>query len=266
MKLVEVRKLSMDKTKLKSRIILIISLVMLVIVWQILSDKGLINQLFFSSPKAVWKDLKEMFMTGYIFPHLKVTLYAAFCGLFYGILFGTVTAFVIGNNKILVNILEPIFVGIHGLPLLALGPLFVVWFGIGIKSKIFMAMINVFFLVFFNVYAGFKDVDIQLINTLKLMKASRFQILTKVVMPSCIPWLLASLKAGVGAAMLGAIVGEYLGASAGLGWVIQTAGGYYNITRVISCVLLLMTIMFILDAIVKRIDKLALKWRPTVDR
>ena len=115
-------------------------------------------------------------------------------------------------------------------------------------------------------YAGFKDVDIQLINTLKLMRASRFQILTKVVMPSCIPWLLASLKAGVGAAMLGAIVGEYLGASAGLGWVIQTAGGYYNITRVISCVLLLMTIMFILDAIVKRIDKLALKWRPTVDR
>ncbi len=226
----------------------------------------MINQMFFSSPKAVWQDLKEMFGSGYIFPHLKVTLCAAFLGLFYGIVFGTLTAFLVGNNKVLINILEPIFVGIHGLPLLALGPLFVVWFGIGMKSKIFMATINVFFLVFFNVYAGVKDVDVQLINTLKLMRASKLQIMLKVIMPSCIPWLIASLKAGVGAAVLGAIVGEYLGASAGLGWIIQTAGGYYNITRVIACVLVLMVIMFILDAIVKKIDKSVLKWRPSVDK
>ena len=256
----------MDQTKLKSRIILVSLLAGMIIVWQLLAEKGMINQMFFSSPKAVWDDLKEMFGTGYIFPHLKVTLYAAFLGLFYGIAFGTLTAFLVGNSKVLIHILEPIFVGIHGLPLLALGPLFVVWFGIGIKSKIFMATINVFFLVFFNVYAGVKDVDVQLINTLKLMRASNMQILWKVIMPSCVPWLTASLKAGVGAAVLGAIVGEYLGASAGLGWIIQTAGGYYNITRVIACVLVLMVIMFVLDAIVKKIDKSVLKWRPSVDR
>lgn len=256
----------MDQTKLKSRIILVSLLAGMIIVWQLLAEKGMINQMFFSSPKAVWDDLKEMFGTGYIFPHLKVTLYAAFLGLFYGIVFGTLTAFLVGNSKVLIHILEPIFVGIHGLPLLALGPLFVVWFGIGIKSKIFMATINVFFLVFFNVYAGVKDVDVQLINTLKLMRASNMQILWKVIMPSCVPWLTASLKAGVGAAVLGAIVGEYLGASAGLGWIIQTAGGYYNITRVIACVLVLMVIMFVLDAIVKKIDKSVLKWRPSVDR
>lgn len=256
----------MDKTKLKSRVILCSLLVILVVIWQFLSEKGMINQMFFSSPKAVWQDLKEMFGSGYIFPHLKVTLGAAFLGLFYGIVFGTLTAFLVGNNKVLINILEPVFVGIHGLPLLALGPLFVVWFGIGMKSKIFMATINVFFLVFFNVYAGVKDVDVQLINTLKLMRASKLQIMLKVIMPSCIPWLIASLKAGVGAAVLGAIVGEYLGASAGLGWIIQTAGGYYNITRVIACVLVLMVIMFILDAIVKKIDTSVLKWRPSVDK
>ena len=94
-------------------------------------------------------------------------------GLFYGIVLGTAIALIVGNNRVLAHILEPIFVGIHGLPLLALGPLFVVWFGIGIKSKIFMATISVFFLVFFNIYAGFKDVDIQLIQTLKLMRASK---------------------------------------------------------------------------------------------
>lgn len=256
----------MDKTRLKSRCYLIILLAAFIVVWQLLADKGLINPLFFSSPKQVFKDMAEMFSTGYILPHIGITLYAAFLGLFYGIVLGTATALVVGNNRVLAHILEPIFVGIHGLPLLALGPLFVVWFGIGIKSKIFMATISVFFLVFFNIYAGFKDVDIQLIQTLKLMRAGKMQLMTKVILPSCIPWLIASLKAGVGAAVLGAIVGEYLGATAGLGWVIQSAGGYYNITRVIACVIILMVIMFILNAAVSWIDRKVLRWRPSINK
>ena len=256
----------MDKTKLKSRCYLVILLAVFIAAWQVLADRGMINPLFFSSPKQVLADMAEMFSTGYIMPHIGITLYAAFLGLFYGIVLGTAIALIVGNNRVLAHILEPIFVGIHGLPLLALGPLFVVWFGIGIKSKIFMATISVFFLVFFNIYAGFKDVDIQLIQTLKLMRASKIQLMTKVILPSCIPWLIASLKAGVGAAVLGAIVGEYLGATAGLGWVIQSAGGYYNITRVIACVIVLMVIMFILNAIVSWIDRKALKWRPSSNK
>lgn len=256
----------MDKTKLKSRCYLVILLAVFIAALQMLADRGMINPLFFSSPKQVLADMAEMFSTGYIMPHIGITLYAAFLGLFYGIVLGTAIALIVGNNRVLAHILEPIFVGIHGLPLLALGPLFVVWFGIGIKSKIFMATISVFFLVFFNIYAGFKDVDIQLIQTLKLMRASKIQLMTKVILPSCIPWLIASLKAGVGAAVLGAIVGEYLGATAGLGWVIQSAGGYYNITRVIACVIVLMVIMFILNAIVSWIDRKALKWRPSINK
>ena len=245
---------------------MVILLAVFIAAWQVLADRGMINPLFFSSPKQVLADMAEMFSTGYIMPHIGITLYAAFLGLFYGIVLGTAIALIVGNNRVLAHILEPIFVGIHGLPLLALGPLFVVWFGIGIKSKIFMATISVFFLVFFNIYAGFKDVDIQLIQTLKLMRASKIQLMTKVILPSCIPWLIASLKAGVGAAVLGAIVGEYLGATAGLGWVIQSAGGYYNITRVIACVIVLMVIMLILNAIVSWIDRQALKWRPSINK
>ena len=245
---------------------MVILLAVFIAAWQVLADRGMINPLFFSSPKQVLADMAEMFSTGYIMPHIGITLYAAFLGLFYGIVLGTAIALIVGNNRVLAHILEPIFVGIHGLPLLALGPLFVVWFGIGIKSKIFMATISVFFLVFFNIYAGFKEVDIQLIQTFKLMRASKIQLMTKVILPSCIPWLIASLKAGVGAAVLGAIVGEYLGATAGLGWVIQSAGGYYNITRVIACVIVLMVIMFILNAIVSWIDRKALKWRPSINK
>lgn len=256
----------MDKIKWKSRSYLLLVIIIFGVVWQVCSDKGIVNELFFSSPKKVIKDFIEMFTSGYIFPHIRITLYATFAGLAYGIVLGTVTAFFVGNNKVLANVIEPIFVAINGIPLLAIGPLFVFWFGLGIKSKIVMASIIVFFRVFFNMYAGFKDADIQLIQTLQLMRASRFQIITKVILPSGLPWLFASLKTGVGAAALGAIIGEYLGSSAGLGWVIQTAGGYYNITRVMSCIIVLMLIMFILDRMVTWIDRKALKWRPTIDK
>lgn len=255
----------MNKTKLQSRIYLLIIMITMISIWQVFANKGIINILYFSSPKEIVKDLIEIFSTGYIFPHIGVTFYAAFMGLIYGLVFGTIAAFIVGNSKLLEQIVEPVLVAINGVPLLALGPLFVFWFGIGIKSKIVMATITVFFRVFFNMYAGFKDVDIQLIQTLQLMRANKMQIITKVIMPSGIPWLLASLKASVGAASLGAIIGEYLGSSSGLGWVIQTASGYYNITRVISCIIVLMAIIFLLDRIVSWFDKKALKWRPSME-
>jgi len=253
------------KFDIKSKIVIAILIIIFFIIWQLLSDNKIINPLFFSSPLAVWKDLVEMFSTGYILPHIGWTLFEAFAGLFIGIVLGCIVAFIVGNNKLLMSICEPIFVGINGLPLLALGPLFIVWFGIGLEPKIVLATITVFFLVFFNITAGLKSVDVQLINTLKLMRATKMQILVKVYLPTCIPWLLASLKGGVGAAVLGAIVGEYLGATTGLGWLIQMAGGWYNITRVIACIFVLLIIMFILNYIVKCIDKAVMKWRPTVD-
>ena len=122
-----------------------------------------------------------MFSTGYIFPHIQITLYASFVGLFYGILLGTIVALIVGENQVLARVIEPILVGTTWFwpTFLHWGPLFVVWFGIGIKSKIVMATISVFFLVFFNIYAGIKDVDVQLIQTLKLMRASKFQIMQK---------------------------------------------------------------------------------------
>ena len=144
-----------DKTKWMSRVYLILVIFTFGIVWQICSDKGIVNELFFSSTKKVIADFIDMFVTGYIFPHIKITLYATFVGLAYGIVLGSLTAFLVGNNKVLANVLEPIFVAINGIPLLAIGPLFVFWFGLGIKSKIVMAAINVFFRVFFNMYEQF---------------------------------------------------------------------------------------------------------------
>ncbi|MGI6553625.1 MAG: ABC transporter permease [Clostridia bacterium] len=258
-----IKKLS--KIRVLPQICFVLFLVFFFGVWELLAKMGLINTFLFSTPSAIWADIVELFLTGEIWIHTFATLYAAFLGVLSGTVLGVLVAFIFGNVKLLADIFDPLFVGINGLPKLALGPLFIVWFGIGMMAKIFMATIMVFFLVFFNAYAGFRSVDVNLVNTLKLMGASRIQIITKLMLPSCVPWIMASLRAGVGAAVLGAIVGEYLGAVKGLGWMVMTAGGVYNITRVLSCIFILMVMMALLDFIVKRIERAVLKWRPSID-
>lgn len=253
------------KSNVMPKVYLCLIILVLCIIWQMGVEMGKLNAFTFSSPKNVIKDIFVLFSSGEIWPHIGATLYASFMGVLIGTVCGVIVAFIFGNIKTLAAIFDPLFVGLYGLPKLALGPLFVVWFGIGIQAKIVMATIMVFFLVFFNAYAGFRDVDVNLINMMKMMGASKFQIITKLILPSCIPWITASLRSGVGAAVLGAIVGEYLGATKGLGWMVQSAGGLFNITRVFSCIFILMFLMALLDYGVKYLEKRVLRWRPTAD-
>lgn len=233
--------------------------------WQYLAVTDRINTFFFSSPVDVFLDFIDLFVSGRIWLHLGVTLLESLAGLFIGLGLGVSVAFLFGNFKILNLLFDPIFVAVYGLPKLALGPLFVIWFGLGLKSKIIMSTLLVFFLVFFNAYAGFRDVNVELVNTLKLMGASRIQIVTKVTLPSCVPWIIASLRSGIGASVGGAIMGEYLGTNKGLGFLVQTAGANYDITRVMSVILVMCILMLVLDGLGKLIEKLSLKWRPPVD-
>lgn len=255
----------MELKKILKKCYCLIFIALFLIIWEYLSDNNMINTFFFSSPLNIIKDLISMFSTGEIWSHIYITLKASLFGLFYGVAFGVIIAFLFGNIPLLADIFDPILVGLYGLPKLSLGPLFIIWFGIGLQAKIFMAAIMVFFLVFFNAYAGFKNVDINLINTLKIMGASKLQIIQKVILPSCIPWIMASLRSGAGASVLGAIVGEYLGSNQGLGWMVQSAGGVYNITRVLSCIFLMMFIMSMIDYILKHVEKRILRWRESVD-
>ena len=236
----------------------------MLIAWQIASNKSLIDTFHFSSPLAIVKDLVGLFANGEIWPHIFITFGVSFLGLIYGTVAGILVAFLFGNFKILAKIFDPILVGLYGLPKLALGPLIIIWFGIGIKAKIFMSLLMVFFLVFFNAYAGFKDTAADLINTLRMMGASKIQIISKVTLPSCIPWIVTSLRTGAGAAVMGTIVGEYLGSSKGMGWMIQAAGGVYNITRVLSCIAILFIIMSFIDLLLRQMEARVLVWRQEV--
>ena len=250
--------------KSKARVALFLRCILILavlLVWEVLARTHIIDTFFFGQPTAIALDIKEAFVTGEIMPHIKITLGEALAGLFLGTVTGIFTAYVLGRLDLTARILDPIIMAFYGIPKLALGPIFILWFGLGVESKIFLAALMVFFLVFFNAYAGFKNVDQALVNAVRLMGASRRQVTFKVVLPSSVPWLMAGIKAGLGAALLGAVVGEYIGASAGLGWMVEFAGSMYDISRVFTCIIVLMALMAVLNAGLGFIERRLLKWR-----
>lgn len=203
-----------------------------------------------------------MLESGILKRHLFVSLHEAVLGLIYGCLFGSLAGILLGVGKRVSAAIMPLMVGLNSIPKLALAPLIIVWFGIGLVSKVLIAGLMVFFIFTFNMYAGYNSVDASLVHTLRLLGANRRQIIRHVVWPSCLPWFLASLRVGMGLALSGAIVGEYIGASRGLGWLINDASGRYNLTQVLCCVFVIIVIMMILDSLVRFLERILLKWRP----
>jgi NitT/TauT family transport system permease protein len=249
------------KTVFLLRLLLILAVLA---IWEMLARLRIIDPFFMSQPTAVLVDMKEAFVSGEIIPHIVVTLKEALAGLLIGTLAGVLTALFLEKAETAARVLDPIIMALYGIPKLALGPIFILWFGLGIESKIFLAALMVYFLVLFNAYAGFRNVDQSLVNAVRLMGASSRQIMLKVVLPSAIPWMLAGLKAGLGAALLGAVVGEYIGANSGLGWMVEYAGGMYDIARVFTCIIVLMLLMAMLNTVLGVVEGRLLKWRPTV--
>lgn len=246
-----------------SRVGTLLLVVLVLLLWELLAREKLIDLFFFSQPTAILNDLVKLFVSGEIWPHVLITLQETLMGLVIGTAVGIILAFVFGVLDFVARVLDPIVVALYGIPKLALAPMFILWFGLGVQAKILMATLMVFFLAFFNAYAGFRSVEPSLINTVKLMGANRVQVMVKVVFPSCLPWIMAGLRAGLGAALLGAIAGEYLGARQGLGWMVVNAGGMYDITRVFSAVLVLVLIITTMNAGLKLLEKRVLRWRPS---
>lgn len=239
----------------------VVILAVCLLLWEWAAEAGRINTFFFSSPAQVWREFLSMAGSGLLRRHLLVTAREAVLGLLFGGVLGTLTGLALGVSKKAAAAVMSVMTGLNGLPKLALGPLIIIWFGIGITSKVLISALMVYFVFAFNLYAGVHSVDRALIEAAALLGGNRRQILGKVIWPSCLPWLLASLRTGLGLALSGAIVGEYLGAGQGLGWLISTSGELYNTPRVLCCVLVILVIMVILDGGVRLLEKTLLQWR-----
>lgn len=237
------------------------AIVVALLIWEAAAEAGLVDVFFFSSPSRVWAEFQTMLGSGQMARHLKATGEEAALGLLFGGVLGTLVGLGLGIHPRISRALMPLMTGLNGLPKLALGPLIIIWFGIGLKSKVLISALMVFFVFAFNLYGGVQSVDRELITAVKLLGGGQRQILSKVIWPACVPWVLVSLRTGLGLSLSGAVVGEYLGASKGLGWMIANAGERYDVEQVLCCVAVIVVLVILLDGVVRVLERRLLRWR-----
>lgn len=250
---------------LKLDIIRFLLIIIFLVIWELYGQSGKLNLYYTSMPSVILKDLYNFIVSGDLWLHSSVTLYEAALGLFYGSVVGIIVGIFLAQFKSLGIIFKPIIDAINGIPQLTLAPVYILWFGIGLTSKVFLAGLMVFFGVFFATYNAVLDIDKRLIDAASLLGANRIQTLRHIVIPTCIPWILMGVRSGVGSSLVGAIVGEYMGASAGFGWMIAYATSYFDIKRVMTCILILLFVGLFMNWALNKVENFAVKWRQSTE-
>jgi NitT/TauT family transport system permease protein len=237
------------------------SLFMLVIVWEVLSRAGIINPFYVPAPTEVLRVVFSLFSDGTIFSHLEATFFASLVGLAVGLVLGIFLGFAAALISWVADVLEPIMLLLNAIPRVILAPLFVIWLGIEIPSKIALAVVLVAVLIFFAVYNGIKDVNPLLVDRVKTLGGGRMVLLREVYVPSVTAWVLGSLKIAVGFAFTGACVGEFVAATRGLGYLLQFAQSTYNAALTIGLIFLIMAFVLMLFFCAEAIERRLLRWR-----
>jgi NitT/TauT family transport system permease protein len=232
--------------------------------WQWLSG-ALHADFWVSKPTQVVAALISWYQSGNLATDLQITLTEAGIGFVAGSVAGGIVGFVLGWVRKLGDLLEPFVLSLYTLPKIALAPLFVLWFGIGATNKIMFAAMLVFFMVFFTTFQGTRQVDRELVENARLLGASRWGIWTKIAMPYSAVWVFTGLRIGLPYALIGAIVGEFVAADAGVGFRIKEATSYFNTAAVFAGLIVLMAISLVLLAGLKLIEKRVLRWQTASD-
>ncbi len=242
-------------------------------IWHLLTTPGLLPPMvfendqqaafFFGEPLKVFGRVWRWFVTeGDIYGHLGVTLIETVLAFGIGALTGLAGGLWLALQPMASALLEPYIKAMNSMPRIILAPIFAVWFGLGIASKVALGVTLVFFIVFFNVYQGVKEVSPVLLANARMLGASNRQLLRHVYLPSATSWVFSSLHTSVGLAFVGAVVGEYLGSASGVGYLIHQAEGVFDINTVMAGILVLTGFALALDATVGRIEKRLMKWQP----
>lgn len=249
--------------------------------WQLLSRDPQLA-FFFGEPSAVLLRVLQWFTVGSgsleisvgdhvlctlhfpaeIYAHLLVTLTETLLAFFIGTALGLGTGLWLALSPIASAIFDPYIKAANSMPRVILAPIFAMWFGLGIWSKVALAVTLVFFIVFFNVYQGVKEVSPVVLANVRMLGANRRQLLRSVYLPSATSWVFSSLHTSVGLAFVGAIVGEYLGSARGVGYLILQAEGTFDVNTVFAGILVLTAFALVLDAVVGIVEKRLMKWQP----
>lgn len=230
--------------------------------WQVLVDTGFLDIFFFSRPSDIALRLVDWLTQAAIYVHLTVTLTEAMLAFIIGTVTGVMAGFALARVDLLAAVFDPYIRILNALPRVILAPIFILWFGLGIASKVALGVTLVFFIVFFNTFQGVREVDPVILKNARMLRASEAHLLRHVYIPSALAWIFSSLHTSIGFALVGAVVGEYIGASRGIGYLVAQAQGTFDTTGVFAGLLLTSVVVLLIDMGINRIEDYLLRWRP----
>ncbi len=258
--------------RLRLRAFQVLLAVLLFVIWYVLTSPTLLppiyfteaNQaaFFFGEPVKVFARLWQWFVSGEIYEHLWVTLVETLLAFLIGTVSGVAIGLWLALSPTASAVLDPYIKAVNAMPRVILAPIFFVWFGLGIGSKVALGVTLVFFIVFFNVYQGVREVSPVVLANARMLGASPRQLLRYVYVPSAMSWVFASLHNSVGLAFVGAVVGEYLGSAKGVGYLIHQAEGFFDMNTVVAGIVLLTIFALVLDWAVGIAEKRLMVWQP----
>jgi NitT/TauT family transport system permease protein len=235
--------------------------------WQFLATVPILGRIwlppfFFSNPVDVGHQIVDWFASGVIWKHLGITLWESILAFAIGSLMGVAVGFWFARKPLVAAVFDPYVKMANALPRVVLAPIFALWLGLGIWSKVALGVTLVFFIVFFNVYQGVKEVSLTVRDNARMLGMNERQLMRHVYWPSALSWMFSSLHTSVGFAVVGAVVGEYLGSAAGLGYLIQQAEGVFDVAGVFAGMFVLSAFVILIDVGVTLVERRLLVWRP----
>jgi NitT/TauT family transport system permease protein len=244
------------------------ALVLVIIVggWELGARAGFIDPFFWGRPSGIWDQLvtwvRDGTAQGPLWQQIAVTLEEAVIGFIIGVALGVIFGVVLGSNRFLADILGPYIRAGNSIPRVALAPIFLIGLGLGMQSKVALATVLVFFIVFFNAFQGVREVDHNLLANARILGANQRKISTEVIIPSALTWIIASLHTSFSFALVGAVVGEFVGGIEGVGLMIQVAGATFNINGVFAALAILAAVSLTAEAFITRLENRLIRWRP----
>ena len=234
--------------------------------WLLFTAWKIVDPFFFGQPSGIvatlWRWAQHGTAYGSLWSQIWITMEEALLGFVFGVAGGVVFGVLLGQVRFLSDVLSPYIKAVNALPRIVLGVIFLIFFGLGTTSKVVLATVLVFFVVFFNAYQGVREVDGSLIANVRVLGASRLQVVGNVVIPSALTWIIASLHVAFGFAIIGAIVGELLGAQHGLGLIIATAQNNFDADGVFAAMLIIGVIALTAEWLIGVLERRLLSWRP----
>ncbi len=234
--------------------------------WEAAARTGVADPFFFGLPSGIagtiWRWSTRGTPQGPLWQHVTVTLEETVMAFVIGVLLGIVAGFALGRNRTLAAVFGPYVRMGNAIPRVILGSIFIIWLGLGMASKVALGVTLTFFIVFFNAFQGVREVDPNLVNNARILGASPRQLSFDVMLPAALGWIISSLHTSFGFALVGAVVGEFLGATHGLGYLVAAAQGAFNANGVFAAMVILSVVALIADALVTRLERRLTPWRP----